>query len=193
MDPIKMGMLIRRLRLRKGFTQRALAEKIGVSDKAVSKWERGCGAPDPALLAPICDALDTDAEALLRGESRENRAANGNMRRCAFYVCPTCGNIALSTDGARVHCCGQRLAALKAQNADEAHALACEKNDGEWLIAGAHPMTREHFVAFAALLTGDTAIVKRLYPEWNLEFRLPYQHGTLYWYCTQHGLYSQKL
>lgn len=41
MDCAEVGALIRALRLEKGLTQRALAEKIGVGDKAVSKWERG--------------------------------------------------------------------------------------------------------------------------------------------------------
>ena len=45
-----------------------------------------------------------------------------------------------------------------------------------------------------ALLTGDTMVMKRLYPEWGLEVRLPYfAHGTLLWYCTRHGLFSQEL
>lgn len=48
MDQIKTGALIRTLRTEQGFTQRTLAEKLCVSDKAVSKWERGCGAPDGA-------------------------------------------------------------------------------------------------------------------------------------------------
>ena len=41
MDQIRTGSLIRRLRLEQGMTQLALAERLGVSDKAVSKWERG--------------------------------------------------------------------------------------------------------------------------------------------------------
>ncbi len=48
MDQIKTGALIRTLRAEQGFTQRTLAEKLCVSDKAVSKWERGCGTPDGA-------------------------------------------------------------------------------------------------------------------------------------------------
>lgn len=50
MDQIKIGELIRLLRQKQGMTQLELAEKIGISDKAVSKWERGCGAPDLAVL-----------------------------------------------------------------------------------------------------------------------------------------------
>lgn len=48
MDQIKTGALIRTLRTEQGFTRRTLAKKLCVSDKAVSKWERGCGTPDGA-------------------------------------------------------------------------------------------------------------------------------------------------
>lgn len=50
MDQTCTGALIRALRQQKDLTQRQLADTIGVSDKAVSKWERGCGAPDISLL-----------------------------------------------------------------------------------------------------------------------------------------------
>ena len=46
MDSAKTGALIRKLRREKGMTQRQLAEKLHVSDKAVSKWERGMGTPE---------------------------------------------------------------------------------------------------------------------------------------------------
>lgn len=52
MDPMKPGGLIRALRLSQGKTQLALGEEIGVSDKAVSKWERGCGGPVLCLSSP---------------------------------------------------------------------------------------------------------------------------------------------
>lgn len=57
MDQMKTGMLIRMLRQRRQMTQLQLAERIGVSDKAVSKWERGRGAPDISLLPALSEAL----------------------------------------------------------------------------------------------------------------------------------------
>ena len=55
-------------------------------------------------------------------------------------------------------------------------------------------MERGHHIAFIALLTGDTAVVRRLYPEWGLETRLPYfAHGLLLWYCTEDGLFYQAV
>ena len=55
-------------------------------------------------------------------------------------------------------------------------------------------MTKGHFLSFVAFLTGDTLVVKKQYPEWGLETRLPFAgHGTLLWYCTRHGLFSQRI
>ena len=80
MDQTRTGALIRALRQQKNLTQRQLADAIGVGDKAVSKWERGCGAPDISLLPRLSQALGTSAEALLRGDLEENDLTNGNMK-----------------------------------------------------------------------------------------------------------------
>ena len=55
MDCGKVGALIGRLRRERGLTQRELAGRLLVSDKAVSKWERGAGCPDVSLLAPLAE------------------------------------------------------------------------------------------------------------------------------------------
>ncbi len=194
MDQIKTGSLIRSLRLRQGMTQLALAERLGVSDKAVSKWERGGGAPDIALLPALAEVLGVSARALLRGELEENDKTNGDLKKLLFYRCPGCGNLLFSTDGAEVHCCGQTLAPLAPREPDEGHALRVEISDGEWFLTAPHEMRREHHISFVAFLTGDTLIVKKLYPEWDMQARLPFfSHGTLLWYCTQHGFFTQEL
>lgn len=86
MDQIKIGELIRLLRQKQGMTQLELAEKIGVSDKAVSKWERGCGAPDLAVLPILSEALQVDSDALLRGDLNGNNMTNGNLNKLKFYI-----------------------------------------------------------------------------------------------------------
>lgn len=88
MDQVKTGEMIRSLRQRQGLTQAQLAGMIGVSDKAVSKWERGCGAPDISLLPCLSEALKTDIDALLRGDTEEKDMSTQNMKRMKFYVCP---------------------------------------------------------------------------------------------------------
>ena len=55
-------------------------------------------------------------------------------------------------------------------------------------------MCREHYISFLAFLTGDTVMVKKLYPEWGLETWLPFvAHGRLLWCCTEHGLFYQDI
>lgn len=72
--------------------------------------------------------------------------------------------------------------------------LTAELSDGEWYRTSGHPMHREHFLSFAALVHEDTVMLRRLYLEWGAQTRLPYfAHGTLLWYCTRHGLFAQKI
>lgn len=64
----KFGLFITELRKEKEMTQKELAEKLYVSDKTVSKWERGMSMPNVALLIPIAEVLDVTVTELLRGE-----------------------------------------------------------------------------------------------------------------------------
>lgn len=70
MDYERMGRLIAQRRREKGLTQRRLAEKLGVTDKAVSKWERGLSCPDVPLLLPLADELGVTVDEVLRGRLR---------------------------------------------------------------------------------------------------------------------------
>lgn len=67
MDQIAVGKFIQTKRKEKGMTQRELAEKLDVSDKAVSKWETGNGLPDVGLMLPLCDILGVSVNELLAG------------------------------------------------------------------------------------------------------------------------------
>lgn len=68
MDQIKTGLFIAEQRKALGYTQAQLAEIIGVSDRAISKWERGKGMPDVSLMLSVCDALHISVNDLLCGE-----------------------------------------------------------------------------------------------------------------------------
>lgn len=70
MEYEKTGKLIQELRKEKGLTQMALAEMLGVTDRAVSKWERGKSFPDVSMLKPLAEALDVSVSELLDGEIR---------------------------------------------------------------------------------------------------------------------------
>ena len=122
MDYEKIGALIRSLRTQQGLTQRELAQRLTVSDKAVSKWERGQGCPDVSLLPSLAQTLGVEVEGLLAGELLENEQIGGTMKNLNFYVCPTCGNILTSAVGAAVTCCGKKLAPLEAVKAPQCRA-----------------------------------------------------------------------
>ncbi|MCL2406071.1 MAG: class C sortase [Defluviitaleaceae bacterium] len=68
MSSAKMGLFISELRKSKQMTQKELAEKLNVTDKAVSKWERGLSYPDISLLMPLADTLGVTAGELLNSE-----------------------------------------------------------------------------------------------------------------------------
>lgn len=67
MDNIRTGALIRRLRRELGLTQLQLADRLGVSDKAVSKWERGLGSPEVSTLPRLSQVLGVDLARMLQG------------------------------------------------------------------------------------------------------------------------------
>lgn len=68
MDQIKIGKFIGELRKEKKLTQKELAEKLLISDKTVSKWERGKGLPDVSLMMPLCEILDITVNELLSAQ-----------------------------------------------------------------------------------------------------------------------------
>ncbi len=194
MDCIKTGALIRRLRTELGLTQLQLAESIGVSDKAVSKWERSLGCPDISLLAPLAAQLGVTPQTLLQGEIQESDTVGGNMKNTLFYICPTCGNLVMSTGDAQVSCCGKPLAAILPRKAGEEERLHIEQVEDEWFITSDHPMVKENYITFVALLTGGKLQLFRQYPEWDLQLRLSRrEHGKLIWHSLQDGLFYQLI
>ena len=74
MDQIKIGKFIAECRKQKKLTQMQLAEKLGITDKAVSKWERGITMPDTSIMLELCEILGISVNELLSGEkvSMEN-------------------------------------------------------------------------------------------------------------------------
>ena len=85
MDNTKLGSLIRALRREAGLKQRELAEALGVTDKAVSKWERGLGCPDVSFLPQLSRLFGVDLEKLLQGDLAPNEMVGGNMKKMTYY------------------------------------------------------------------------------------------------------------
>lgn len=71
MEQEKIGKFILQLRKEKGMTQKQLAEKLGVTDRAISKWENGRGMPELSLMKALCDELGISVNELLSGEKIE--------------------------------------------------------------------------------------------------------------------------
>ena len=163
------GEVIKALREKKDMTQASLAEKIGVSDKAVSKWETGRGLPDITLLEPIAEALGISVGELFAGEQIVNDNQAANMKKAKIYVCPVCGNIAQSVGDVAVSCCGVSLPALEAETPDDGHVIKAERIEDELYVSVVHPMTKEHHISFFIYRTGDRVETLKLYPEGNAE------------------------
>lgn len=193
MDCAKIGNLIRTLRIQQGLTQLQLAERVGVSDRAISKWENGRGAPDVTLLRALSEALHVNIEVLLAGELREEDAVGGNMKKTHYFYCPVCGSLTLATGAATAACCGHPLEPMAPQKPDEAHALQIEAVEDEWYLSSNHPMTRDHYITFAAFATPDQILLIKRYPEWDFEGRIPKKHGLLLWHCSKDGLFSKNI
>ena len=73
MNQEKIGKFILELRREKNMTQQELADKIGVTDRAISKWENGRGMPDLSLMIPLCKELDITINELISGEKIEKK------------------------------------------------------------------------------------------------------------------------
>lgn len=194
METYITGPAIKRLREERGLTQSELGERIGVGDKAVSKWETGRGLPDISLIQPLAETLGVSVIELMNGDRIRNRNVSANMLRTKLYVCPICGNILSATGSALVSCCGVTLPALEAEEADEAHCPRIETVEDERFITLDHPMDKSHYISFLAFATADRFQLVKLYPEGSAEARIPLRgRGTLYFYCNRHGLMKRRL
>lgn len=85
MDIVKIGSFISERRKKCGLTQKELAEKLGVTDKAVSKWENGRGYPDITLLPPISEALNVSVAEILNGETDGDSAKAADKLLMRIY------------------------------------------------------------------------------------------------------------
>lgn len=92
-------------------TQKQITDEINISDKTVSKWERGQGCPDISLLPELSQVLGTSIDGILSGEINLNEFVGGNMNKLKFYVCPQCNNLMTATGNANISCCREKIEA----------------------------------------------------------------------------------
>lgn len=194
MDTYITGNTIKSLREKKSMSQAQLADMLGVSSKAVSKWETAKGLPDITLIEPLAKALSVSVMELMSGDTIINKNISSNMLRSNFYVCPICSNIVSAVGDAVISCCGITLPPLEAEEIDTDHPIAVEKVEDEHFVTVNHPMTKEHFISFVAYLTYDRVQFVKFYPEGNAETRFNLRGGGyLYIYCNKHGLMKKKI
>ena len=194
MNPYVTGTMIRRLREERKMTQLQLAGKLGVTDKAISKWETGRGYPDIALVEPLAEALGVSVIELFSGEGVTNTNRSFNMLRMKCYVCPICGNVIVSSGETVASCCGVVLPALEAEPEDEEHRLQITRVEDEYYVTIPHEMSKTHYISFILALADNGFELRKLYPEGPAEARFKIRRTRrLLYYCNRHGLFSVRV
>lgn len=191
MNQYVTGTIIKELREKNKMTQLQLSEKLGVSDKTVSKWETGKGYPDITLLEPIAEAFRISVTELISGNTIHNANVSANMLKTKFYVCPVCGNVIHSMGEIAVHCHGIQLEPLEAEITDEKHMVFIERVEDEYYVRIDHSMTKEHYISFVAASSSDGIQMVKLYPEGSSEARFKISGvRRIFFYCNRDGLFS---
>ena len=190
MNQYVTGTVIKELREKNKMTQLQLAEKLGVSDKTVSKWETAKGYPDITLLEPIAETFRISVTELISGNTVFNANVSANMLRSKFYVCPVCGNVIHSMGEAVIHCHGILLSPLEAEASDERHMIFIERIEDEYYVRIDHSMSKEHYISFASAVSSDDMQLIKMYPEQSPEARFRIRGvKRIYFYCNRDGLF----
>ena len=123
-------------------------------------------------------------------------------KNTVFYKCPICGNVIGLIDGDINHmtCCGKPMERLDANSVDaatEKHVPVYERVEDEIVVKVGeveHPMEKEHYIMWVAMVSDNQTTRIRLYPEQAAEVRFKYIPGsTLYAYCNKHGLWKAEV
>ena len=185
------GAVIKELREKNRLTQQQLADKLGVSDKTVSKWENAKGYPDITLLESIAEAFSVSVMELISGNAVHNTNVSANVLRSKFYVCPVCGNVICSMGETVINCHGVLLSAETPEQTDESHRVSVERIEDEYYVQVKHDMTKQHYISFIAAMSSDGLQMVKLYPEGNAEARFKIRGvRRILFYCNRDGLFS---
>lgn len=85
MNQERIGQFIYKCRKEKNLTQKDIADKLGITNKAVSKWEKGYSLPDYSLLIPLCNILDITINDLLNGEKTKTQNEENTINAIDYY------------------------------------------------------------------------------------------------------------
>lgn len=203
MNQYVTGNVIKKLRENQKLTQEQLADKLNVSNKAVSKWETGRGFPDISMLESLANVLGVSVIELLSGEEITNKNKHANITRGKFYVCPVCGNVIFSIGEAVISCCGIVLPHCelescesnfcKLDDSDNCHQIQTEKTEDEYFVTINHEMTKEHYISFIAAIQDNGVQIVKLYPEQPAQARFKIARTQkIIAYCNRHGGFFVK-
>lgn len=194
MNKYVTGAFIKELREKRGLTQSELAQRLCISDKAVSKWETGKGYPDISLLQPLAETFCISVAQLLSGNDVKNTNVSSNALKTKFYVCPVCGNVITAMGEASIYCHGIELVALEAEPADERHKISVERVEDEYFVNIDSEMTKSHYISFIAAVSSDRVQIVKTYPEGNASARFKSSDvRKIYFYCNRDGLFFEKI
>ena len=178
MNAEKTGNLIRSLRIKKGLTQKELAQMICVTDKAVCKWEKGRGCPNITLISQLSKVLGVDIQSILQGYLDKNKKIGENMNHLKFYKCPTCGNLVTSIKSVELSCCGNKLSPVSAQTrSDPEYQPVIQEFDGQYSIKFNHPMTKSDYISQVIVVRYDQIMTVNLYAESEAIITIPQVRG----------------
>ena len=111
MNAENIGALISRLRKEKGMTQQELADKLQITDKAVSKWERGLACPDISILPQVAEILGVNVDDLLSNPQtdkwRSFKELSKDDVKEMFFLLIRCVSLALSIGGLVIYLMGK--------------------------------------------------------------------------------------
>jgi DNA-binding XRE family transcriptional regulator len=186
------GALIKHLRENKNMTQVELAQKINVTDKAISKWETGRGLPDLSLVEPLAQALGVSLIELFSGVSVVTTNKSANMLCEKFYVCPLCGNVIQSSGDALISCCGITLSTLEAETPDDRHQIIVECIEDEYYVSVQHEMTKTHYISFIAAVGNDCVEVKKNVSRTKCSSKSKTLWSKIYLFLLQSAWFVQK-
>lgn len=190
MNQYVTGAVIKELREKNKMTQLQLADKLGVSDKTVSKWETGKGYPDITLLEPIADVFSVSVTELISGNMVHNSNVSANILKSKFYICPICGNVIQSMGEVVIHCHGVLMTAAQPEETDENHKIFIERVEDEYYVRIEHDMKKNHYISFVAAQSSDRLQMVKLYPEGNAETRFKISGvKKILFYCNRDGLF----
>lgn len=191
MNQYVTGAVIKELCEKNNMTQLQLADRLGVSDKTISKWETAKGYPDITLLEPIAEAFSVSVTELLSGNAVYNSNVSANVLKSKFYICPICGNVIHSMGEAVINCHGILMTVAKPEETDENHKIFIEQIEDEYYVRIEHNMTKNHYISFIAAESSDRIQMVKLYPEGNAEARFKLSGvKKILFYCNRDGLFS---